>query len=164
MNNFIGEFLTIRGAFEAKVVWGAFAAVGIILGAAYMLWLYQRVFFGPVTNKANEGLKDLDAREAWQFAPLIFLIFWIGIYPKPLLSYIEPQTNVVVAQVQPDYFKTPQPRRSQATSRRALKRPEVANGMSVVRGFWFPLEPTAAQPDDEPGTRKTRNHKLYASN
>ncbi len=105
MNNFIGEFLTIRGAFEANVVWGAFAAVGIILGAAYMLWLYQRVFFGPVTNKANEGLKDLDAREMWQFAPLVFLIFWIGVYPKPVLSYIEPQTNVVVAQVEPDYFK-----------------------------------------------------------
>jgi NADH-quinone oxidoreductase subunit M len=105
MNNFIGEFLTIRGAFEAKVLWGAFAAVGIILGAAYMLWLYQRVFFGAVTNSANEGLKDLDMRETWQFAPLIFLIFWIGIYPKPLLSYIEPQTNVVVAQVQPEYFK-----------------------------------------------------------
>src|SRR6185503_8712424 len=52
MNNFIGEFLTIRGAFEARVSWGAFAAVGIILGAAYMLWLYQRVFFGQITNKA----------------------------------------------------------------------------------------------------------------
>ena len=106
MNNFIGEFLTLRGAFEARVLWGALATVGIILGAAYMLWLYQRVFFGPVTNKANEGLKDLDAREAWQFAPLILLIFWIGVYPKPLLSYINPQTEVVVAQVSPDYFKT----------------------------------------------------------
>ncbi|PYT05921.1 MAG: Fe-S-binding domain-containing protein [Acidobacteria bacterium] len=114
MNNFIGEFLTIRGAFEAKVLWGAFAAVGIILGAAYMLWLYQRVFFGPMTNKANESLRDLDAREAWQFAPLIFLIFWIGIYPKPVLSYIEPQTNVVVAQVEPDYFKN------------AAQRPQIA--------------------------------------
>jgi NADH-quinone oxidoreductase subunit M len=69
-----------------------------------MLWLYQRVFFGQA-SKTNESLKDLDAREFWQFAPLIFLIFWIGVYPKPLLSYIEPQTNVVVAQVQPDYFK-----------------------------------------------------------
>jgi NADH-quinone oxidoreductase subunit M len=116
MNNFIGEFLTIRGAFEARAVWGAFAAVGIILGAAYMLWLYQRVFFGPLTNKANESLKDLDAREAWQFAPLIFLIFWIGVYPKPVLSYIEPQTNVVVAQVQPDYFKN------------AAERPQIAEG------------------------------------
>src|SRR5215813_12471893 len=105
MNNFIGEFLTLRGAFEAKVLWGALATVGIILGAAYMLWLYQRVFFGAVTNSSNEGLEDLDMRETWQFAPLIFLIFWIGIYPKPLLSYVEPQTNVVVAQVQPEYFK-----------------------------------------------------------
>ncbi len=105
MNNFIGEFLTIRGALEAQWVWAAFATAGIILGAAYMLWLYQRVFFGPVTNKANESLRDLNAREMWQFAPLIFLIFWIGVYPKPLLSYINPQTESVVAQVRPDYFK-----------------------------------------------------------
>ena len=107
MNNFIGEFLTLRGAFEERVSWGAYATVGIILGAAYMLWLYQRVFFGPVTNPKNEGLPDLDRREAWQFAPLIFLIFWIGIYPKPVLSYINPQTEVVVAVVRPDYFKAP---------------------------------------------------------
>jgi NADH-quinone oxidoreductase subunit M len=105
MNNFIGEFLTIRGAFEANVVWAVLATLGIILGAAYMLWLYQRVFFGPVTNKANEGLVDLDRREAWQFAPLIVLIFWIGIHPSSLTDYIEPSTNAVVAQVQPDYFK-----------------------------------------------------------
>jgi NADH-quinone oxidoreductase subunit M len=114
MNNFIGEFLTIRGAFEANVSWGIYATVGIVLGAAYMLWLYQRVFFGAITNKANESLPDLDRREAWQFAPLIFLIFWIGIYPKPLLSYISPATDVVVAQVQPQYFKA-EPVRAQAT-------------------------------------------------
>src|SRR5262249_2285652 len=105
MNNFQGEFLVLSGAFEAKVLWGALGTVGIILGAAYMLWLYQRVFFGPVSNKENERLPDLNAREAWQFAPLIVLIFWIGLYPKPLLSYINPQTEIVVAQIQPDYFK-----------------------------------------------------------
>src|SRR5436853_6304185 len=60
MNNFIGEFLTLRRAFEARVLWGVLATSGVILGAAYMLWLYQRVFFGPVTNPANEKLKDLD--------------------------------------------------------------------------------------------------------
>jgi NADH-quinone oxidoreductase subunit M len=70
-----------------------------------MLWLYQRVFFGQITKPENENLKDLDTREAWQFAPLIFLIFWIGIYPKPLLSYINPQTEAVVAQVRPNYFQ-----------------------------------------------------------
>jgi NADH-quinone oxidoreductase subunit M len=105
MNNFIGEFLVLRGAFEANVYWGALATIGIILGAAYMLWLYQRVFFGDVTNDKNKALPDLNAREAWQFAPLIILIFWIGIYPKPLLSYINPQTEAVVAQVYPNYFK-----------------------------------------------------------
>ena len=123
MNNFIGEFLTLAGAFQARVLWGALATVGIILGAAYMLWLYQRVFFGQVTNEANERLPDLNAREAWQFAPLIFLIFWIGVYPKPLLSYINPQTNVVVAQVQPDFFKT-----SPATERVAEEKPDAQPG------------------------------------
>ncbi len=105
MNNFIGEFLVLRGAFEANVYWGALATVGIILGAAYMLWLYQRVFFGQVTNEHNQNLADMNAREAWQFAPLIFLIFFIGIYPKPVLDFINPQTEAVVAQVYPDYFK-----------------------------------------------------------
>jgi NADH-quinone oxidoreductase subunit M len=105
MNNFIGEFLVLRGAFEANAYWGAAATVGIILGAAYMLWLYQRVFFGEVKNDKNKTLADLNARETWQFAPLILLIFWIGIYPKPLLSYINPQTEAVVGQVYPNYFK-----------------------------------------------------------
>jgi len=107
MNNFIGEFLALGGAFQARPIWAVFGAVGVILGAAYMLWLYQRVFFGQTHNEANRQLADLNRREAWQFAPLIFLIFWIGIYPKTVLSYIQPQTNSVVAQVQPDFFKAP---------------------------------------------------------
>jgi NADH-quinone oxidoreductase subunit M len=107
MNNFIGEFLALGGAFQARPLWAIFGAVGVILGAAYMLWLYQRVFFGQTNNEANRHLADLNRRETWQFAPLIFLIFWVGIYPKPLLSYIQPQTNSVVAQVQPDFFKAP---------------------------------------------------------
>ncbi|MFL6275081.1 MAG: NuoM family protein [Blastocatellia bacterium] len=107
MNNFPGEFLALSGAFQARPLWAVFGAIGVILGAAYLLWLYQRVFFGPAASEANRNLADLNRREAWQFAPLIVLIFWIGIYPTPLLSYIQPQTNVVVAQVQPDFFKAP---------------------------------------------------------
>jgi NADH-quinone oxidoreductase subunit M len=118
MNNFIGEFLTLRGAFEASVLWGALGTVGIILGAAYMLWLYQRVFFGQVTNPANNGLADLDKREAWQFAPIIFLIFWIGVYPKPVLDYINPATESVVAVVQPDYLKA-EPAKQQVAEEKA---------------------------------------------
>jgi NADH-quinone oxidoreductase subunit M len=124
MNNFIGEFLTLRGAFEANWVWGAFGTVGIILGAAYMLWLYQRVFFGQVTNPANQALPDLNRREAWQFAPLIFLIFWIGIYPKPLLDYINPQTETVVAQVSPDYFKAPPAAEQTQVAEEKIDKPE----------------------------------------
>jgi NADH-quinone oxidoreductase subunit M len=137
MNNFIGEFLTIRGAFEANWVWGAFATTGIVLGAAYMLWLYQRVFFGQVTNPANENLPDLNAREAWQFAPLIFLIFWIGIYPKPLLSYINPQTEMVVAQVQPDYFQNAP----------AAQRPRLAEERSSEEESPSNRQPAAAEPE-----------------
>jgi len=134
MNNFIGEFLTLRGAFEARALWGAFATVGIILGAAYMLWLYQRVFFGQVTNRLNENLPDLNTREVWQFAPLIFLIFWIGIYPKPLLDYINPQTETVVAQVVPDYFKTaPAAQRQQIAEEKPEAEPEAAPDSEVTR-------------------------------
>ena len=122
MNNFIGEFLILRGAFEAHVSWGAWATVGIILGAAYLLWLYQRLFFGAATNPANQTLKDLNAREVWQFAPLIILIFWIGVYPKPFLSYINPQTEVVVAQVSPGYFNAA-PAENVARSQTALPPP-----------------------------------------
>jgi NADH-quinone oxidoreductase subunit M len=124
MNNFIGEFLTLRGAFEESVAWGAFATSGIILGAAYMLWLYQRVFFGQVTKDENRELADLNARESWQFAPLIILIFWIGIYPKPLLDYVNPQTEVVVSQVRPNYFRNAP----------AAERREVAEEKSAESG------------------------------
>ena len=107
LNGFIGELMILQGAFQANPLWAFWAVSGVVLGAAYLLWLYQRVFLGPAASEANRHLADLNRREAWQFAPLIFLIFWIGIYPKPLLSYIQPQTNVVVAQVQPDFFKAP---------------------------------------------------------
>ena len=134
MNNFIGEFLTLRGAFEANVWWAAFATSGIILGAAYMLWLYQRVFFGQVANRLNANLPDLNAREAWQFAPLIFLIFWIGIYPKPLLDYINPQTETVVTQVIPDYFKNaPAAQKPQIAEEKQEAEPEAAVDPEVTR-------------------------------
>ncbi|MBI3651074.1 MAG: NADH-quinone oxidoreductase subunit M [Acidobacteria bacterium] len=132
MNNFIGEFLVLRGAFEAKATWGALATVGIILGAAYMLWLYQRVFFGAVTNDKNKTLPDLNAREAWQFAPLIVLIFWIGIYPKPLLSYINPQTEAVVVQIDPNYFKLPEePKMAEEKSANELMPQSTKTGSKI---------------------------------
>ncbi len=105
LNGFIGEFLILRGAFEANRMWAAFGATGIVLGAAYMLWLYQRVFFGKLENEKNKKLLDLNVREWVYFAPLVLLAIWIGVYPKPLLSYLEQPTNLIVEQVKPEYFK-----------------------------------------------------------
>lgn len=105
LNNFRGELLTLTGAFEANASWGVWGMIGLVLVAAYLILLYRRVFLGRSTSPANESLKDIDARETWQFAPILILIFWIGVYPKPFLSYINPQTEAVVAQVNPDYFK-----------------------------------------------------------
>jgi len=88
-NGFIGEFLIILGAFKSNMVYAILAALGVILAAIYMLWMYQRVFFGKVDKPANEKLLDLNLREKLILVPLVILIFWIGLYPKPYLSKME---------------------------------------------------------------------------
>jgi NADH-quinone oxidoreductase subunit M len=100
---FISEFLSLRGAFEANPMWAAWGALGIILNAGYMLWLYQRMFFGTIDNPKNEKLIDLSTREWIYMTPLVIMSLWIGIYPKPFLNYIERPVNAVVRQVRPNY-------------------------------------------------------------
>ena len=89
-NGFVGEFLVLLGAFRADPLWAIIAATGVILSALYMLWMFQRVFFGPVTHAENEKLLDLTLRERLVFAPLVLLIFWMGVYPQPILSRVQP--------------------------------------------------------------------------
>jgi len=100
---FISEFLSLRGAFEANPMWAAWGALGIILNAGYMLWLYQRMFFGTIDNPKNEKLIDLSTREWIYMTPLVIMSLWIGVYPKAFLSYIERPVNAVVRQVRPTY-------------------------------------------------------------
>jgi NADH-quinone oxidoreductase subunit M len=100
---FISEFLAMRGAFEAQPWWAAWAALGIILNAGYMLWLYQRMFFGNIDNPKNEKLTDMNAREWAYMLPLVVLSLWIGVYPKPFIEFIQKPVNAVVRQVRPDY-------------------------------------------------------------
>ena len=88
LNGFIGEFTILQGAFEANRVWAAFAVTGVILGAAYLLWLYQRTMLGQVTNGKNLGLPDLSLREMAVFLPLIAWAIWIGVYPKPYFDVL----------------------------------------------------------------------------
>jgi NADH-quinone oxidoreductase subunit M len=99
LNGFIGEFLILIGAFNHSWVWALFAASGIVLGAAYMLWLYQRVFFGELKNEKNKDLKDLNLREQWTIIPLIVLAFWIGLYPKPFFERMQPTVDNVMKRV-----------------------------------------------------------------
>ncbi|MBA3322271.1 MAG: NADH-quinone oxidoreductase subunit M [Pyrinomonadaceae bacterium] len=100
---FISEFLAMRGAFEANPWWAAWAALGIILNAGYMLWLYQRMFFGNVENPKNQSLSDMSGREWAYMLPLVILSLWIGAYPKPFLDYVQRPVNTVVRQVRPTY-------------------------------------------------------------
>jgi NADH-quinone oxidoreductase subunit M len=71
----------------------------VVLAAAYLLWLYQRVFFGTVTNPKNEKLHDLTPREVLTFVPLLIMTFWIGIYPKPFFQILEQPVNQIVQDV-----------------------------------------------------------------
>src|SRR5574337_819926 len=100
LNGFIGEFLILIGAFQVRWWWGAFAVTGIILGAAYMLWLYQRTMFGEITNDKNKNLPDLDAREVATLLPIIAFCFWIGLYPAPFLKAMEVSVANVIQTVE----------------------------------------------------------------
>lgn len=95
-NGFIGELLILMGAFKASKLATAFAATGVILGAAYMLWMFQRVIFGKITNPANAKLKDLNIREVLTLLPMIVLVLWIGVYPKPFLKLAAASTAHLV--------------------------------------------------------------------
>lgn len=91
-NGFVGEFLILLGTFQAKKWAAAFAATGVILGACYMLWLYQRVFCQKI-NPQIARLPEMNLRETVALLPMLILVLWIGIYPKPFLSFMHVSVN-----------------------------------------------------------------------
>ena len=98
-NGFVGEFLVLLGAFKSglPLALGVLAGTAVILGAAYMLWMVQRVFFGPLANPENKGLQDLNKRELFTALPFIVLVIVMGLKPQPFLDVLEPSTNRYVA-------------------------------------------------------------------
>jgi NADH-quinone oxidoreductase subunit M len=100
LNGFVGEFLVLLGTFFGYRWWVVPATFGVVLAAVYLLWAYQRVFHGPVTNEANAVLPDMRVREWAMLAPVMTLIVLIGVYPKPFLERIEPAAERVVSQLQ----------------------------------------------------------------
>jgi NADH-quinone oxidoreductase subunit M len=86
---FVGEFLVLLGFYEVSPIMTILAGTSIIIGAIYMLAVYKKSFFGPITNEANKTLKDLNARETWSLIPLVMIVVWLGVYPKPVLGPID---------------------------------------------------------------------------
>jgi NADH-quinone oxidoreductase subunit M len=99
-SGFVGEFLTMFGAFQANTWVAFFAAFGVILSAAYALWLYRRVIFGALTKESLKGILDLDAREIAVLVPLIVLTILFGFYPAPILDATAASVNLVAENFQ----------------------------------------------------------------
>jgi NADH-quinone oxidoreductase subunit M len=107
LNGFVGEFTILLGAWQAGQAGGpigsywfaGLAAIGVILAAVYMLFMFQKLFLGPVTHDENKSLKDLNWREVATLVPLLIFIFWIGLYPKPFFTLMGPTVEKLVSSV-----------------------------------------------------------------
>lgn len=103
LNGFVGEFLILMGSFARFKILTVIAASGIIFAAAYMLWMFQRVMYGAITDSANEGVRDISRRELWVILPVVICIVWIGLYPKPFLKISEPTVIKLVQHIEHKY-------------------------------------------------------------
>ncbi len=99
-NGFVGEFLIMLGSWKALRWHTVFAASGVIFAAVYMLWMFQRVMFGEITNEENRSLSDLNGREIAYLLPILVLVFWIGLYPQTFLRKMDATVEAYVSRVE----------------------------------------------------------------
>jgi NADH-quinone oxidoreductase subunit M len=99
LNGFVGEVLILAGVFMENRFYAAVAATGMILGAVYMLWMYQRVFLGKVTNSANSEMDDIGLREKLLMVPILLAMLWIGVYSPPFLNRMDASLRLVQERV-----------------------------------------------------------------
>jgi NADH-quinone oxidoreductase subunit M len=128
LSAFVGEFSILRGAFDMHWPVAACALLGVILGAAYLLWLYGRVMLGSATSAANENLPDLDARELGTLVTVIMLTFWIGVYPVPLFRVLRQPIERIVNHIE-QLTSAARPSRSSETQRSDL--PQVPPNVNL---------------------------------
>jgi NADH-quinone oxidoreductase subunit M len=100
LNNFVGEFLILQGSAQANFRWTIFASIGVILSACYMLWLYQRVFYGEATDEVRHHVFDLKPREWAAIVPLIAMMVWMGMYSQSFLPAVRKTTARILDQTQ----------------------------------------------------------------
>ena len=104
LNGFVGEFTILLGAFGSQAIgsiwFTIFATAGGILAAVYMLYMFQKMFLGPLDKEENKSLKDLNVREIITLVPLLIFIFWIGLYPMPFFNLMAPAVDKLVTFVQ----------------------------------------------------------------
>ena len=101
-NGFVGEILILLGGFTVSKVLGTLAATGVIIGAAYMLWLYQRIFFesgNDFKSRFGTEIADINAREIFTLLPLLLLVVWIGVYPSTFLDFMVPTVQKLLQRV-----------------------------------------------------------------
>ena len=103
LNGFIGEITILQGAYQVSLNWAVWGVVGIALGAAYLLWLFQRTMLGEVKEK-NQTMKDLNWREIAIFVPLVAWAFWIGLNPQPYFRVLARPVAQIVERVHPGYY------------------------------------------------------------
>jgi NADH-quinone oxidoreductase subunit M len=99
-SGFVGEFLVLVGIFQVNAWVAALVATGVILGAVYMLYLYRRVIFGRLTKPDLQAILDLSPREVAVFAPLVVMVFWLGLYPPPFLDVMHASVVNLIEQFQ----------------------------------------------------------------
>ncbi|HEX2568592.1 MAG TPA: NADH-quinone oxidoreductase subunit M [Polyangia bacterium] len=158
LSGFVAEFLVLLGTFDAYRVWrdtgmpfmfghpkvaGAIAATGVILGAVYMLFMFQRVMFGPNNNPKNKHLPDLTAREVVVFLPILLGVFWLGVRPTTFLDHIDPAVRRTLSQFQQKYAEAPE---SGKTPRMLVDAPNPAQGAGRGPGQAQPAGGTQGVP------------------
>jgi NADH-quinone oxidoreductase subunit M len=105
LNGFIGEFLVLLGTYQVHWRWAAWGALGIILSACYLLWAYQRVFFGEITQEKNREIPDLNNREKWVMVGMCFMMLWLGVHTRFFLRRFEAPCQTILQQASPNFMR-----------------------------------------------------------
>jgi len=146
LNGFVGEFLILLGTYQVHWTWASWAAVGVILSACYLLWAYQRVFYGDTTTAQNKEMKDIDAREYWGLVAFAAVTLWMGIGSPYITRRVAAPVDTVIQQTQSHYAE--EAARPSAPSPALLERPSpvlsTRKGPAVypeIRGIAVPNGP-----------------------